>query len=70
MLEDYFTKKIVFRKPRFSKLEFEGDHRVLPTCLILTLETKRLLYKVCKAYLAHMIDILTLKVTLESVPVV
>ena len=25
-----FTKKFMFRKPGFSKLEFEGDRRVLP----------------------------------------
>ena len=27
---DYFTKKVVFRRPRFSKLEFVGDRRIYP----------------------------------------
>ena len=27
---DCFTKKIVFKKPRYPKLEFEGDRRILP----------------------------------------
>ena len=36
----YFTKKIVFRKPGFLELEFEEDRRVLPTCVISTLEAK------------------------------
>ena len=44
---DCFTKKVVFRKPRFPEFEFEGDHRVSPTCVISTLEAKRLLYKGC-----------------------
>ena len=54
-----FYKKNVFQKPRFSKLEFEGDHRVLPTCVISALVAKRLLHKGCESYLAHVIDTLT-----------
>ena len=57
-------------KLEFPKLKFEGDRRVLPTCVILSLEAKRLLYKGCEAYLAHVIDILTLKVTLKSMSIV
>ena len=38
--------------------------------MISTLEAKRLLHKGCEAYLAHVIDTSTLKVTLESVPIV
>ena len=67
---DWFTKKVVFQKPRFPKLEFEGDRRVLPTCVILALEAKRLLHKDCEAYLAHVIDTSTLTMTLENVLVV
>ena len=55
-LVDCFTKKVVFRKPGFPKLEFEGDHKVLPTCVISALEAKRLLHKGCEAYLAHVVD--------------
>ena len=66
---DYFTKKIVFYKLGFLKLKFEEDHRVLPTCVISTLKVKRLLHKGCEAYLAHVIDTSTSKVTLKSVPI-
>ena len=38
-------KKVVFQKPRLLELEFEGDHRVLPICMISTLEAKKLLHK-------------------------
>ena len=47
---------------------FEGDHRILPTCVISALEAKRLLHKECESYLAHVIDTLTSKVTVGSVP--
>ena len=67
VLVDCFAKKVVFRKPRFSKLEFEGDHRVLPMYVISALEANRLLHKGCEAYLAHVINTSTPKVTLESV---
>ena len=67
---DCFTKKVVFQKPRFPEFEFEGDRRILPTCAISALEAKRLLYKYCETYLAHMIDTSRLEVTLESVPIV
>ena len=69
-LEDCFTNKVVFRKPGFSELEFEGDRRFLPTCVISAVEAKRLLHKDCEAYLEHVINTSTPKVTLENVPLV
>ena len=65
-----FTKKVVFQKPGFPELEFESYNRVLSTCVTSALEAKRLLHKGRKAYLAHVIDTLTSKMTLESVLVV
>ena len=67
---DYFTKKIVFTKPRYPDLEFEGDRRILPMCVISALETKRVLQKGCEAYLAHRVEKLTPEVALDSVLVV
>ena len=67
---DCFTKKIVFRKPGCLELEFEDDRWMLPTCVISTLEAKRLLHKGCEAYLAHVIDKSKPEVTIESVSVV
>ena len=34
---DCFTKKIVFKKPGYPKLEFESDRRILLTCVISTI---------------------------------
>ena len=65
-----FIKKVVFQKSKFLELEFEGDHRILSTCVISALKAKRLLHKGCEAYLAHVIDTSTPKVTLESEPIV
>ena len=67
---DYFTKKIVFQKPRNPDLEFEGDRKILPTCVILALEAKRLLHKGCEAYLEFVIDNMTPEVDLDNVAVV
>ena len=67
---DYFTNKIVFKKPGYPKLKFEGDRRILLTCVISTLEAKRLIHKGCEAYLAHVIDKSSSKVILDDVPVV
>ena len=65
-LMDCFTKKIIFRKLGYPELEFEGDRRILPTCVILALEAKRLLHKGCEAYLAHVIDKASSEVTLDT----
>ena len=49
---------------------FEGDRRILATCVILVLEVKILLHKGCEAYLAYVIDTSTPEVNLGSVLVV
>ena len=67
---DYFTKKIVFRKPGYPELEFKDDTRILPACVISALEAKRLLHKGCEAYLTHVIDKSSFEVTLDRVLVV
>ena len=67
---DCFTKKTQFKKPGYPELEFVGDKRVLPTCVISTLEAKRLLHKGCEVYLAHVIDTSTSEMNLKNVPVV
>ena len=66
---DCFTKNIVFKKSRYPDLEFEGDRRILPTCVISALEVKRLLHKRWEAYLAHVVNKSTLEVDLDSMHV-
>ena len=65
-----FTKKIRFEKLGYSKFEFDGDRRVLSTCVISALEAKRLLIKGCESYLAHVVDTSVIEVKLENVHVV
>ena len=67
---DCFTKKIVFWKPRYPKLEFDGDRRILPTYVISTLETRKLLHKGCETYLAHVIDKSLSEVTVVNMLVI
>ena len=40
-------KKIIFWEFGYPDLEFEGDKRILPTCVISALKAKRLLHKGC-----------------------
>ena len=65
-----FTKKINYEKPGYSNFEFDSDRRVLPTCVISTLEAKRLLLKGCETYLAHVVDTSVTEVKLENVLIV
>ena len=65
-----FTKKILFKKPGYPELEFEGDGKILPTCVISALEAKKLLHKGYESYLAHVIDKSSFEVTLDNVPIV
>ena len=65
-----FTKKIRFEKPEYLEFEFDGNRRVLATCVISALEAKRLLFKGCESYLAHVVDTSVTEVKLENVPIV
>ena len=65
-----FTKKIRFEKPRYIDLEFVGERRILPTCVISALKAKRLLLKGYESYLAHVVDTFVTKANLENVLVV
>ena len=65
-----FTKRIRFEKLGYLELEFVGDRRILPTCVISALKTNRLLHKGCETYLAHVIDTSASEVNLKNVPVV
>ena len=67
---DCITKKIMFKKLGYLNLEFEGGRRLLCKCVISALKAKRFLHKGCEAYLTHVVDKSTLKVALDSVPVV
>ena len=60
----------MFNKLRKAEVKFCGKHRVLPSCVILTIGARRLLRKGCSAYLAHMIDIEARELRLEDIPVV
>ena len=62
--------KIIFKKLGYLELEFEGDRRILLTCMISVLKAKRLLHKDYEANLAHVIDKSSFEVTLDNVPVV
>ncbi|CAL9024767.1 unnamed protein product [Prunus brigantina] len=44
---DCFRKEVVFRSPGRPEVTFYGEHRVLPSCLILAMMARQLLRKGC-----------------------
>ena len=59
---------IMFKKLGYLELEFESDRKILPACVISTLEAKKLIHKGWEAYLAYMIDKSSFEITLGGVP--
>ena len=48
---------VVFRKPGLEEFEFQGDRRILPTCVISALTARKMLHKGCQAFLANVISL-------------
>ena len=65
-----FEKKVLLQGPNGSEVEFLGERRILPTCLITALAAEKLLRKGCQAFLAQVSDIRVARLRLEDVPVV
>ncbi|KAL0415719.1 UNVERIFIED_CONTAM: Transposon Ty3-I Gag-Pol polyprotein [Sesamum latifolium] len=53
-----------------SRVVFVGDRQVVPVCVILAIEARRLMLEGCEAYLAHVIDTEKVNPTLKEIPVV
>ncbi|XP_022853707.1 uncharacterized protein LOC111375145 [Olea europaea var. sylvestris] len=67
---DFFQKEVVFRQPGQPEVIFNGQRRILPSCVISAIDAKRLLNKGCHVYLTHVIDTDVSKLKLEDIPVV
>ncbi|KAH9751668.1 Endonuclease [Citrus sinensis] len=67
---DGFKKEVVFKKPGKTEVKFCGECKVLPSCVISAISTRRLLRKGCSAYLAHVIDTEARELRLEDIAVV
>ncbi|XP_022843391.1 uncharacterized protein LOC111366944 [Olea europaea var. sylvestris] len=65
-----FRKEVVFRQPGQPEVIFNGQCRILPSCVISAIDARRLLNKGCHAYLAHVIDTDVSKLKLEDIPMV
>ncbi|KAL0444978.1 UNVERIFIED_CONTAM: hypothetical protein Slati_2220500 [Sesamum latifolium] len=63
-------KKEVIESSSQPKVVFVGERQVVPVCVILAMEARRLMLEGCEAYLAHMIDAEKVNPTLEEIPVV
>ena len=53
---DCFSKIVIFKKSRDLEFCFQGERKVLPSCIISAMEAKRCLQKGYPAYLAYVIN--------------
>ncbi|KAL0291840.1 UNVERIFIED_CONTAM: Transposon Ty3-G Gag-Pol polyprotein [Sesamum radiatum] len=67
---DCYKKEVMIESSGESRVVFVGDRQVVPVCVILALEARRLMLEGCEAYLAHVIDSKKVNPTLEEIPVV
>lgn len=64
-----FMKRVWFSLPDGSEFCFEGDRRVVPTCMISWLSAKNMISKGCTMLLAHIRDTTAKLLELSQVPV-
>ncbi|KAL2252601.1 UNVERIFIED_CONTAM: Retrovirus-related Pol polyprotein from transposon 17.6 [Sesamum indicum] len=67
---DCYKKEVMIECSSESKVIFVGDRQVVPVCVILAMEARRLMLEGCEAYLARMVDTEKVNPTLEEIPVV
>ena len=65
-----FTKEVAFEFGDQQKIVFQGERKIIPTCLISAIYASRLIKGGCQAYLAHVIDTSISQVNLLDVPIV
>ncbi|KAL0294707.1 UNVERIFIED_CONTAM: hypothetical protein Sangu_3213000 [Sesamum angustifolium] len=53
-----------------QKVVFVGERQVVPICVILAIEARRLMLEGCETYLAYVVDTEKVNPTLEEIPVV
>lgn len=67
---DCFKKEVTLQTSQGTSVMFEGERKVLPGCIISSVEARKLVRKGCPAYLAHVVDVKIVEKKLEDVPVV
>jgi len=67
---DCFTKTVTIQGISDKRVVFKGEKKVIPSCVILVLVTRKLLRKGCSAWLAHVRELEKGSIDLASIPVV
>ena len=65
-----FTKEVEFDVPNQARIVFQGERKIMSTCLISATKACKMIQKGCEAYLAHVIDTRKTEAKLEDIPVV
>ncbi|KAL0428215.1 UNVERIFIED_CONTAM: Transposon Ty3-G Gag-Pol polyprotein [Sesamum latifolium] len=67
---DCYKKEVMIESSGQPKVVFVGERQVVPVCVILAMEARRLMLEGCEAYLAYVINAEKVNPTLEEIPVV
>jgi len=67
---DCFTKTVTIQGISDKRVVFKGERKVIPSCVISVLVTRKLLRKGCSAWLAHVRELEKGSIDLASIPVV
>ena len=65
-----FTKEVEFDVPNQARIVFQGERKIMSTCLISAIKACKMIQKGCEAYLAHVIDTKKTEAKHEVIPIV
>jgi len=67
---DCFTKTVTIQGIGDKRVVFKGERKVIPSCVISVLMARKLLWKGCSAWLAHVRELEKGSIDLTSIPIV
>ena len=67
---DCNTKEVIIESPGQERVVFQGERKMIHSCLISAMSAFKMIRKGCEAYLAHVVDTNTSPTKLENIPIV
>ena len=67
---DCYTKEVIIESPGQERVVFQGERKMIHSCLISAMSVFKMIRKGCEAYLAHVVDTNTSPTKLEDIPIV
>ena len=67
---DSYTKEVIIESPGQERVVFQGERKMIYSCLISVMSAFKMIRKGCEAYLAHVVDTDTSPTKLETILIV